>query len=148
MRRVVERLDAGFGQRGVSAVRLRRGVTLIELLVVLGIVAVLAAAFAVRMSRARATASEDALQGTARAMGAAISAYYLANGCYPSDAPDWTSGEPGGPAAMPPGMQPYVNEWPHGVAWDYHNGSGWGAVHWWRPGGGWVREGVFYGPRC
>lgn len=144
----MERLYAGIGQRGVSAVREGRGVTLVELLIVLGIVAVLAMAFTVRMSRARATASEDALQGTARAIGAAVSSYYLANGCYPPDAADWTGSEPGGPNAMPTGMQPYLNEWPYGVAWDYYNGSGWGAVHWWRPGGGWVRGGVFYGPRC
>lgn len=36
------------------------------------------------------------------------------NGCYPSDAADWTGSQPGWLNAMPSGMQPYVNQWLYG----------------------------------
>lgn len=128
--------------------RFERGVTLPELLIVLAIISVLALVFVVRMSTARATAADDSAQATARGIAAAISSYYLANACYPPDAPDWTGSQPGGPNAMPSGMQPYVNQWPYGIAWDWYNCCGYGAIYWWRSSGGWVREAIFYGPRC
>lgn len=113
-----------------------RGVTFVELLVVLGILAALAAVFAVRMSAARATAQEDSARTTASALAAAVSSFYLAQGCYPQDV---------GPGTIPAGMASYVGgEWPQDF--DYEQwGSDIGVS--WRPGGScrwtvWVSRGV------
>lgn len=120
----------------MSPIADHRGVTLVELLVVLGVIAILAALFAVRTGALRGAAQEDSARTTASSLAAAVSSFYLARGCYPRDA---------GPGAMPAGMAPYVGGmWPQDFdyeQWGYDIGVSW------RPGGSyrwtvWVSQSV------
>lgn len=112
------------------------GFSVVELLVVLAVIAVIASIVTPRMAASRATAEEDTARATASSLLAAVSAYHMANECYPRDV---------GTGTMPAGLAPYVGgQWP--ADFDYEQWSNDIGVSW-RPGGTyrwtvWLTQGV------